>query len=265
MMVGCPPRVDGPRGRGTRSGLRAAASPVTAVLILAGIFHFYRGVPDEGVLFVATGLAVAADCAGWLPSPGGRVFRLPGPTASLAIAVVGGVALALLTPHGWVETAVLAVVGVAVIVIGWLQPARAGGRSQFLGELRGGAAGELSTEFLESTHYSEVTAGERFPHLSGESSNEGPRTAERYRRTAVVWCCFGIAVCLVELAVYLLSNPPLYEFEYPTLSTLLEPVVAVPMGRLPLVVGGIVLGFALLRWSQGGTGRSGNSHRDSAA
>ena len=78
-MVGCPPRVGSPvEGRGTRSGLRAAASPVAAVLILAGVFHFYRGVPGEGVLFVAVGLAVAADAAGWLPSPRSRVFRLPG-------------------------------------------------------------------------------------------------------------------------------------------------------------------------------------------
>ena len=55
-------------GRGARSGLRAA-SPVAAVLILAGLFHFYRGVPDEGVLFVAAGLAIAAEGADWLPSP----------------------------------------------------------------------------------------------------------------------------------------------------------------------------------------------------
>ena len=49
-----------------------------------------------------------------------------------------------------------------------------------------------------------------------------------------------------------------------TLSTLLEPMVAVPVGRLPLLVGWIVLGLALLRWSQGGTGRSADSHPDDA-
>jgi len=77
----------------------------------------------------------------------------------------------------------------------------------------------------------------------------------RHERTALVWCCFGVALCLFELAVYLLSAPPLREFEYPTLSTLLEPLVAQPLGRLPLLVGWLVLGLALLRWSQGGTGR----------
>ena len=47
--------------RPTRSGLKAAASPAAAVLILAGAFHVYRGVPGEGVLFCAVGLAIAAD------------------------------------------------------------------------------------------------------------------------------------------------------------------------------------------------------------
>ena len=100
--------IEGPEGR---QGLRAAASPVAAVLVLAGIFHFYRGIPNEGVLFVAAGLAIAADSAGRLPTPRPRLFRLPGATVSFAIAVVGGAALALLTPQGAVETVVLAVVG----------------------------------------------------------------------------------------------------------------------------------------------------------
>ena len=254
-------------GREGRQGLRAAASPVAAVLVLAGIFHFYRGVPNEGVLFVAAGLAIAADGAGWLPTPRPRVFRLPGATVSFAIAVVGGAALALLTPRGAMETVVLAVVGVTAIVIGWLQPEREGDPSQFSGESWDAPAAGLSTEltpeltpeFAESSD-SSVAAAEksRTPPggSSGASLDDAPRTAERYRRTAVVWCCFGVAVCLFELAVYLLSDPPLYEFQYPTLSTLLEPVVAVPVGRLPLLVGWIVLGFALLRWSQGGTGDS---------
>ena len=233
--------------------MRAAASPVAAVLVLAGIFHFYRGVPNEGVLFVAAGLTIAADGAGRLPTPRPRVFRLPGATVSFAIAVVGGAALALLTPQGAMETVVLAVVGVTAIVIGWLQPEREGDPSQFSGESWDAAAAELSTEldteltpeltpeFAESS----VAAAEksRTPPggSSGASLDDAPRTAERYRRTAVVWCCFGVAVCLFELAVYLLSDPPLYEFQSPTLSTLLEPVVAVPVGRLPLLVGWIVL------------------------
>ena len=259
-------------GRERRQGLRAAASPVAAVLVLAGIFHFYRGVPNEGVLFVAAGLTIAADGAGRLPTPRPRVFRLPGATVSFAIAVVGGAALALLTPQGAMETVVLAVVGVTAIVIGWLQPVREGDPPQFTGESRDAPAAELSTEldteltpeltpeFAESSDSSDVAGAEwsRTPPggSSGASLDDAPRTAERYRRTAVVWCCFGVAVCLFELAVYLLSDPPLYEFQYPTLSTLLEPVVAVPVGRLPLLVGWIVLGFALLRWSQGGTGDS---------
>ena len=257
-------------GRGIRSGLRAAASPVAAVLILAGVFHFYRGVPGEGVLFVAIGLGVAADAAGWLPSPRSRVFPLPGPAVSFAVAVVGAGALAMLTPRGAVETVVLVVIGVAAIVIGWQQPVRPGGPSQFSGELSTGLTGEFSTElkseFTEYVDSSGVAAAERGSSSSGASSgkalDDDPRTSQRYHRTAVVWCCFGIAVCLFELAVYLLSDPPLREFQYPTLSTLLEPLVAVPVGRLPLLMGWIVLGFALLRWSQGGTGRSAGAHRD---
>lgn len=242
------------------------------MLILAGMFHFYRGVPGEGVLFVAVGLAIAADSAGWLPSPRSRVFRLPGPTASMGFAVVGAAVLAVLTPHGAVETIVLAVIGVAVLSVGWLQPVRADGPSQFSGESSGDFKGESTTEFRPEFSESSDSSGDpsaevprRSPGMNaGESLDEGARTAGRYRRTAVVWCCFGVAVCLVELAVYLLSDPPLHEFEYPTLSTLLEPMVAVPVGRLPLLVGWIVLGLALLRWSQGGTGRSADSHPDGA-
>jgi len=253
------------------------------VLVLAGVFHFYRGVPNEGVLFVAAGLAIAADGAGRLPTPRPRVFRLPGATVSFAIAVVGGAALALLTPQGAMETVVLAVVGVTAIVIGWLQPVREGDPPQFSGESWDAPAAELDSEldskldteltpeltpeFAESSD-SSVAAAEksRTPPggSSGASLDDAPRTAERYRRTVVVWCCFGVAACLFELAVYLLSDPPLYEFQYPTLSTLLEPVVAVPVGRLPLLVGWIVLGFALLRWSQGGTGRSAGRAADGA-
>lgn len=241
---------------------------MAAVLILAGLFHFYRGVRGEGVLFVAAGLAIAAKGAGRLPSPRPRVFRLPGPKVSLAVAVVGAAALSMLTPRGAVETMVLAVIGVAVIVIGWVQPDRAGGRSQFSGELSGGFTDEFSTEreseLPESSDLSGVAGmlGSRLS--SAETLNDGPHITERHRRTAIVWSCFGVAVCLFELAVYLLSDPPLREFQYPTLSTLLEPMVAMPVGRLPLLMGWIVLGFALLRWSQGGTGRSAGAHRDGA-
>lgn len=233
------------------------------MLIMAGTFHFYRGVPGEGVLFVAVGLAIAADSAGWLPIPRSRVFRLPGRTMSFAVAVVGAAALSVLTPHGGMETVALAVVGIGAILIGWLQPVREGRPFQFSGELSGGLTGELFTElkaeFSESDSSGDAAA-ERSRHSPGasgvESPDDGSGTAERYQRTAVVWCCFGVAVCLFELVVYLLSDPPLREFEYPTLSTLLEPMVAVPIGRLPLLVGWIALGLALLRWSQGGTGRS---------
>jgi len=223
------------------------------------------------VLFVAVGLAIAADSAGWLPSPRSRVVRLPGPTVSFAVAVVVAAALAMLTPHGAVETVVLVVIGVAVILIGWLRPVRAGGRpSQFSSEFSGGLTGEVSTglksEFTESLDSSGGAAAERSRRESGapagESLDDASRTADRYQRTTVVWCCFGIAVCLVELAVYLLSDPPLREFQYPTLSTLLEPLIAVPAGRLLLLVGWIVLGFALLRWAHGGTGRSADSRPD---
>ena len=201
-------------GREGRQGLRAAASPVAAVLVLAGVFHFYRGVPNEGVLFVAAGLAIAADGAGRLPTPRPRVFRLPGATVSFAIAVVGGAALALLTPQGAMETVVLAVVGVTAIVIGWLQPEREGDPSQFSGESRDAPAAELSTEldteltpeltpeFAESSDSSGVAAAERSRTppggSSGASLDDSPRTAERYRRTAVVWLvllrCRGVLV-----------------------------------------------------------------------
>ena len=104
------------------------------------------------MLFVAIGLAVAADAAGWLPSPRSRVFPLPGPAVSFAVAVVGAAALAMLTPHGAVETVVLVVIGVAAIVIGWVQPVRPGGPSQFSGELPGGLTGEILDRIEAGIH-----------------------------------------------------------------------------------------------------------------
>ena len=92
--------------------------------------------------------------------------------------------------------------------------------------------------------------------MTGGPETGGPetqRSAGRYERTGLVWCCFGIALCLVELAVYLLSAPPLREFENPTRRRR-RTLVAEPLARLPLlVVAGV--GLAPPRWSQGGTGR----------
>lgn len=191
--------------RRTRPSVIAAVWPSAAVLILAGSFHAYRGVPAEGIVFVLVGLAIAADRAGWLPRPRPHTFRLPGPRASAALAVLGAFALTVLPMRGIAEAVAIAAVGVLVMVVGWWQPDRT-------------AAG----------------------------------STERYRRTALLWCCVGVVVCLWELAVFLLADPPLHEYEYPTLSYLLQPIVDQPAGRGLLLVAWIAVGLALLRWSQGG-------------
>jgi len=56
----------------------------------------------------------------------------------------------------------------------------------------------------------------------------------------------------VGTRVFLLADPPLHEYEYPTLSYLLQPIVDQPAGRGLLLVVWIAVGLALLRWSQGG-------------
>jgi hypothetical protein len=70
------------------------------------------------------------------------------------------------------------------------------------------------------------------------------------RLTAWCWAIVALSLCLTQLFVYLLADPPLREFDYPTLTYLVQPVInEQPVVRGALLAGWLLLGFALLRWS----------------
>jgi hypothetical protein len=81
------------------------------------------------------------------------------------------------------------------------------------------------------------------------------RPAAGYRPTALLWGAIALCLCLWELVVFLRAEPPLHEYEYPTLSYLLQPVLDMPIYRAALLTLWLSLGFALLRWAQPGSAK----------
>lgn len=79
-----------------------------------------------------------------------------------------------------------------------------------------------------------------------------PVTPDGLRRTAYSWAVAGLCLCLTELFVYLLADPPLREDEYPTLTYLLQPFVDQTVWRAVLLALWLAAGLALLRWSSAG-------------
>jgi hypothetical protein len=183
-----------------RRTLPGHSAVCAAILLIAGGFHLYRGVPEEAVVFCAAGLAVAADGMGWLPHPRTRRPRLPGPTMSLLLGGLGAIALSVLQIRGNAETLVVATIGAAAVALAWWQP------------------------------------DEPVP---GRPEGSAP--------TAWAWAGIGLALCLSQLTVYLLADPPRREFDYPTLTYLWQPIVDQPGWRAVLLTLWLILGFALLR------------------
>ena len=80
---------------------------------------------------------------------------------------------------------------------------------------------------------------------------------EPMRRTAALWAGLGVALCLWELAAYLVAQWRGNETDFPTISVLLDPIVEIPIYRAVLLALWLILGCALLRWSQSGLSRTG--------
>lgn len=143
---------------------RRALAPAVWVLLVAGGFHFYRGAPLDGVVFVAAGALAAGDAPG-------QTLRARTPRWSSAVAMpatlVLAVALGLLPLGSWVTGVLLAVLGLAALLAAlsggdepagsgwrWRRPSRTGLAwtlialagclleltAYFLGEARGAAA-----------------------------------------------------------------------------------------------------------------------------
>jgi hypothetical protein len=79
-----------------------------------------------------------------------------------------------------------------------------------------------------------------------------PVTPDGLRRTAYSWAVAGLCLCLTELFVYLLADPPHREEEFPTLTYLLQPLVDQTLWRAVLLALWLAAGLALLNWSSAG-------------
>ncbi|MBB5633659.1 hypothetical protein BKA04_001882 [Cryobacterium mesophilum] len=117
------------RGHGT---LQRIAEPWTLVVIVTALFHFFRGAPVDGALFLIIAILLLADGMGWVRL---RVpdVRLPSLATLAGCAVVLGTLLVLAPRHGVVEGLIVSAIGVFVLVVSW---DAAGGPSEHTRPLR---------------------------------------------------------------------------------------------------------------------------------
>lgn len=104
--------------------------PWVAILFITAGFHFYRGVPVDGWIFLGVGMIVGADVIhqhrtvpGPIPKHGKR--RLGGRwlQAVLLLMGLGTMAVVVLTPTGSVTIpVVVAIVGAAMLILAWPDP-----------------------------------------------------------------------------------------------------------------------------------------------
>lgn len=106
---------------GTRSGVVTRAAWV-AILTVTGGFHFYRGAPVDGAIFVGAALVLVADALGWLRFAPLDRERHPRTLVLVVLIVVATLVLAIAPLYGGVETAVMVAIGIALMPIVWPQP-----------------------------------------------------------------------------------------------------------------------------------------------
>lgn len=75
-----------------------------------------------------------------------------------------------------------------------------------------------------------------------------PPSRRAIRRTAVAWAVVAVLVCLWEVGAYFLALPsPAADRAHPTISVLVEPLVAFPVGHTIAIVLWLAGGIALIR------------------
>jgi len=79
-----------------------------------------------------------------------------------------------------------------------------------------------------------------------------PLPAKAYRRSAITWAVLGVALCVWEALMFILATVmPHREFEFPTVSVLLDPFLEWWPGKVIFIGLWLVAGLALLRvWSK---------------
>ena len=184
-----------------------------AILVLCGSFQIYRGAPIDGAFFLAAGVALLADAAGWLT----LLDRYPLPRLRLAAQVaLGAIVVAVITfapQWGVADLAVVCVVGTTALIVAW----------------RGD--GMPTTDLRPE-----------------RADDEAEAVRHAVRRSAVLWAAAGVFLCLWELSSFFLAMPSAAaENAHPPLSDLIDPIVANPAGRAVCATLWIVGGAALLR------------------
>lgn len=177
------------RGAGHQASLWLS-TPWIAILLVTGVFHLYRGVPVDALVFLSAGAVLAIDTAvrharGRRPGRGAVELRadrtLPRWFWAAVAAAVGALSLAVVVLAPASSTgipAVVGLVGAAMLLVAWPDPPRPPGRP-----------------------------------------------APRVRRAAYWWAGVVFFLCIWELGTYFIDRfSPGGEARFPPLTDLLQPL-----------------------------------------
>jgi len=256
------------RTAGKTTTLRRLVQPWTLILIATGLFQFFRGAPVDGAFFAGIAALLIADAGGWLARTTPRRPRAARHLAAwlLAAAAPLGIALVLSPRHGVVEGIIVAGIGVSALLLGWDPPAGpggtdAGGTNPTAASLTAAdpsaadsTAANRSATGPSATDPGTASAGTATP-LEGAADSMPPAI----RRSAILWSVIAVTCCLWEVAAFLLGLPsPEAEFDHPSISELLDPVLGTIQGRIAFTTLWLLVGVALLAGARsGGTGSRG--------
>jgi hypothetical protein len=213
------------RTAGKTITLRRLAQPWTLILVVTGLFQFFRGAPVDGVFFLGIAVLLLADAVGWLPRVG-----LPRPRAAwlLTAAIPLGIALVLAPRHGAVEGIIMAGIGVSTLLLGWGPRDKPGAPSD-----------------TDKTHTNGPNTSRTF--VEDTTSPMSPAI----RRAAILWSVIAVICCLWEVTSFLLGLPsPEAAIEHPSISDLFDPVINTIQGRIAFTALWLLVGVALLRGSR---------------
>jgi len=203
------------RTAGKTITLRRLVQPWTLILVVTGLFQFFRGAPVDGTFFLAIAVLLLADAVGWLPRSGvGR----PRAAWLFAAAIPLGITLVLAPRHGVVEGIIVSGIGVSVLLLGW------GPRT------KPGAPSDTSRS------------------SAGNTADPMPPAL---RRAAILWSVIAVICCLWEVTSFLLGLPsPEAAIRHPSISELFDPVIDTVQGRIAFTALWLLVGVALLRGSR---------------
>jgi len=186
------------------------STPWVAILFITATFHFYRGVPVDGFIFLAGALALAADTAvrhrspadNTGPSTGPSTDPGPTPPGAPHHRHSGGTRSVRLVPRwAWLAAAAAAAVLVTAVVV--VAPQDSVGIPAVVGLV--GSAMLLLT-------------WPQPPHPLG-------RAAPRVRRAAWWWAGVVLLLCVWELGTYFIDRfAPADAAVFPPLTDLLQPL-----------------------------------------